>query len=146
MVRTIIIQYAEKQSSNKHIIPTTAKAILKYIPYTKSTIRTKIVHNLLFFLYINPFWERNWDAWMKYENKKDKTLETIEVFEDAIVIFNDGTKQLFDVIHITDKEVVVGRILNHEVFVKCGGISRENIRHIRHDTKKKYRKRKHKIF
>lgn len=79
---------------------------------------------------------------MKFENKKDKTLETIEVFENAIVIFNNGARELFEVIHITDKEVVVGRILNHEVFVKCGGISRENIRYIKFDTKKKIHKKK----
>ena len=48
---------------------------------------------------------------MNDENKKDDTFEMIEVVKDAIVIYNDGDKKLFDAIHITDKGVFTGHTL-----------------------------------
>ena len=48
---------------------------------------------------------------MSDENKKEDAFEMIEILEKATVIYMDGNKDLFDAIHITDKGVVVGRIL-----------------------------------
>ncbi len=79
---------------------------------------------------------------MKYENKKDKTLETIEILENAIVIFDNGDKELFDAIQITNNEVIFGRILNKDGFVEGGCIPKNSIKCINVGAKRTVYKKK----
>ena len=79
---------------------------------------------------------------MTYENRKDDTYEMIEILENATVFYTDGTQEKYDAIHITDKWVFTGHVLNNEVFVEGGGIPKENVKHIEHNAKRKIRKKK----
>ena len=89
---------------------------------------------------------------MKDDNKKDDTFEMIEILENATIIYDDGDKAIFEAIFLTDKrEIIFGQILTvekadhcksvssidcHEIFMECGGIPKENIKHIEGGIKK----------
>lgn len=91
---------------------------------------------------------------MNDENKKaKKTCETIEVVEGAIVVYIEGQKELFDVVQITDRGVIIGRILKinkkerpyvkcREVFMESGFIPSGNIIRIEGGTRRKICKQK----
>lgn len=87
------------------------------------------------------------------DEKKTKIYETIEIIKDAMVIYWDGEKELFDAIRITDKGVVIGRILKvdkkervcvncHEMFVESGFVPTDNIIRIEGGTRRKIYKQK----
>jgi len=67
---------------------------------------------------------------MKNEIKKDKTLGMIKILEHAVITYNDGYVAFYDAIHMTDNEVVFGKISDKNVFLKCGGIPKNNIEKI----------------
>lgn len=81
-------------------------------------------------------------------NIEDVTLETIEILENAIVIYMDGSRKLFDAIHITNRGVIIGYILRLdniekcmgstccEVFVESGGIPKNNVKYIEGGVRK----------
>jgi len=77
------------------------------------------------------------DNLMNNDKKIADTYQIIEILENATVIFNDGNRTLFDAIHITDKIVIIGRIMNHEEFMESGGIPKHNIKNIEASTKRK---------
>ena len=72
------------------------------------------------------------------------TSEAIEILENAIIIYNDGMREKFDAMHITDKGVIIGRILKKdetdETFLGFGYISKHSIKHIRQCSKRKIHK------
>ncbi len=52
-------------------------------------------------------------------------LKAIDIIQDAIVVYREGLKELFDAIYITDESVITGRIIKTndcKVFVEGGGI------------------------
>ena len=55
--------------------------------------------------------------------KKDEPLEMIEILENAIVIYIDGNRELFDAIYIIPREVIIGRILKLDKTEMCKGIT-----------------------
>ncbi len=90
---------------------------------------------------------------MNEKKEKNDTFETIEIVKDAMVIYWDKGKELFDTIQITNKGVITGRILKidkkarvcvncHEMFVESGFIPRDNIIRIEGGTIRKIYKQK----
>ena len=89
---------------------------------------------------------------MKDDNKKDDTFEMIKILENATIIYDDGNRAIFEAIFLTNKgEIIFGQILKveksdhcksvssidcHEIFMECGGIPKENIKHIEGGIKK----------
>ena len=81
-------------------------------------------------------------------DKKGNKSKTIKILENAMVIYKEGDRELFDAILITDKEVIIGRIFRIdkkrkckeitccEVFVESGGIPKKNIKCIEGGSKK----------
>ena len=61
--------------------------------------------------------------------KKDDSFKMIEILQNATITYSDGVKEQFEAVRITDKGVVIGRILDNE-FVDCGFISKGNIKEI----------------
>ena len=78
-------------------------------------------------------------------NKFDVKLKSIQVLENPIVVYNDGVKELFNALYITDTNILTGRIMeddDHTIFVGEGGIPQNNIaRIIGGTTKQVYQKR-----
>ena len=74
-------------------------------------------------------------------NTKNEELETIEIFQDAIVIYKDGLKELHDVLYIQNNMIFTGHILrddyDNELFVCSGGIPKQNISRIEVVIKKR---------
>ena len=90
---------------------------------------------------------------MNEKKEKKDTFETIEIVKDAMVFYWDRGKELFDAIWITNKGVIIGRILKvdkkervcvncHEVFVESGFIPIDNIIRIEGGTRRKIYKQK----
>ena len=71
----------------------------------------------------------------RMNGKKDDPFGTIEILENAIVIYTDGNREIFEAIRMTDRGVIIGRVLDDE-FVDCGFISKGNIKEIRDGVKK----------
>ena len=74
------------------------------------------------------------------KNYDKNRLMSIEVIEHPIVVYNDGKRELFNAIYITDCNVLTGNIVRDgdcEVFVGNGGIPTQNISRIETGTKKK---------
>lgn len=85
--------------------------------------------------------------------KKDDKTEMIEILENATVIYEDGKREIFEAILLTDEgEIIFGQLLaventalcksvnsieRHDVFGECGGIPKDNIKSIEGGTKKK---------
>ena len=72
---------------------------------------------------------------MNIKNTKDEPFEMTETFENAIVVYTNGITEQFAAIRMTDKGVIIGRILDGE-FVDCGFISRRNIKEIRDSVRR----------
>jgi len=66
---------------------------------------------------------------------KDKS-EMIEIIQNAIVIYSDGVKEQFEAVCMTNRGVIIGRIMDDEFF-DCGFISKGNIKEIKEGVKKK---------
>ena len=62
-----------------------------------------------------------------------------EIFENAIVIYINNIIEKFPAIQISNKGVIIGRLLDGE-FVDCGFISIKNIKEIRNCTNRKITK------
>ncbi len=79
---------------------------------------------------------------MKDGNKNDGTYETIEIMENATIIYNDEDRAIFKAIFIKNKrEVIFGQVFfvedeNLYYFSESGGIPRDNIKSIVGGTKK----------
>ena len=78
---------------------------------------------------------------MNIKNTKDDTYKMIEILQNATVIYTDGVREQFDAMRLTDKWVIIGRIIDGE-FVDYGVISRQNIKEINECTKRKIHKMK----
>lgn len=86
------------------------------------------------------------------DSKKDETFETIEILENAILIYNEGDRAIFEAIFLTnEREIISDQILTtkkkdldksdrifdcNEIFIECGGILKENIKYIKGGTKR----------
>jgi hypothetical protein len=84
--------------------------------------------------------------------KKDDKFEIIEILENATIIYEDGKREIFEAIFLTDEgEIIFGQLLAventdlcesvnsidcHDVFGECGGIPKDNIKSIEGGTKK----------
>jgi len=64
---------------------------------------------------------------MKINNNQNKSLDIIE---NAVVIYNDRTVDFFDAIYVNNNEVEFGKISDKNIFLKRGGISKNNIEKI----------------
>lgn len=89
---------------------------------------------------------------MNKENKKNEAIETIEILENATIVYDDGNRTIFKAILLTNKrEIIFGQILTvenvdhcksirdidcHDVFKECGGIPKDIIKSIEGGTKK----------
>ncbi len=88
---------------------------------------------------------------MKEDNKINDTFEMIEILENATIIYDDGDREIFEAILLTDNGVIFGWILKiektdncksissidcHEIFMEGGGIPKDNIKHIEGGIKK----------
>ena len=73
---------------------------------------------------------------MNDKNKKDKSFETIEILENTIVIYSDGTREYYDAVQVIDNLVIFGQIINHSEFLPSGGIPKNSIRNIEGGMKK----------
>ena len=73
---------------------------------------------------------------MKIKATKDDPFEVAETFENAIVVYTNGITEQFAAIRLTNKGVIIGRVLNGE-FVDCGFISIKNIKEIRDSVRRK---------
>ena len=54
----------------------------------------------------------------------------IEILENAIVVYNNGKKEFFDAIYVSEKWVNTGSVSiieGRQTFISWGGILRENI-------------------
>jgi len=64
----------------------------------------------------------------------NKSLKKDNLYKNAIVTYNNGDKEIFDAIVITEKGIYIGSIrlnkYNHEEFIDDGLISKENIQKI----------------
>jgi len=78
---------------------------------------------------------------MNIKNTKDDTYKMIEILQNATVIYTDGVREQFDAMRLTDKWVIIGRIIDGE-FADYGVISRQNIKEINEGTKRKIHKMK----
>jgi hypothetical protein len=55
---------------------------------------------------------------------------TDEIIKDATLVYTDGISEWFEAIHLTEKGVVIDRIMNGKP-VSCGFISKRNIKEIK---------------
>lgn len=66
--------------------------------------------------------------------KNNKTV--VKVIHNPTVIYTDNVKDTFDAIRITEKGIIIGRIIKGE-FIECGFISKRNVKEIKKGIKKK---------
>jgi hypothetical protein len=67
---------------------------------------------------------------MAAENKGRDAYDLVDIIADAIVVYKDGKKELFDAIYVTKTRVSTGHIAtteDHAEFIEGGGIPRGNI-------------------
>ena len=67
---------------------------------------------------------------MRAPTKTQDAYAPIDIIEDAIVVYRDGKKELFDAIYVTKTRVSTGHIITakgHHEFIEGGGIPRDNI-------------------
>ncbi len=70
---------------------------------------------------------------LKKQNKNE--FEIINAIEMAQIIYNDGKKDFFEAIQISENGVFTGRIINNN-FVNGGFIPKQSIKHIISNGKK----------
>ncbi|UCB59190.1 MAG: hypothetical protein JSV67_02535 [Thermoplasmatales archaeon] len=58
------------------------------------------------------------------------------IIKDATVIYTDGVKEYFDAIRITDKGILIGKIIDGE-FVDYGFIPKQSIKQIHNGKERK---------
>ena len=71
-------------------------------------------------------------------NNLNNNVEIVDIIQNAIIIYTDGISEFFDAIRVTDKGVIIGRILEKdktEEFIDCGFISNRSIKKIKKGTK-----------
>lgn len=59
----------------------------------------------------------------------------MKVIHNPAVIYTDNVKDTFEAIRITEKGIIIGRIIKGE-FIDCGFISKRNIKKIESSNKK----------
>lgn len=59
-----------------------------------------------------------------------------EILENVKIEYNDGKKDFFEAIHLTNQGIFFGRIINNE-FVNSGFIPKKNIKFINENKTKK---------
>ena len=75
--------------------------------------------------------------------KQDKNeFEIINILEMAKIIYNDGKRDIFEAIHITEEGIHTGRIINNFEFINGGFIPKENIKNIIGGIERKILKKK----
>lgn len=75
------------------------------------------------------------------KKSNENEFEIINILEMAQIIYNDGKKDFFEAIQISDNGVFTGRIINNN-FVNGGFIPKQNIKEIKDGTERRIRKRK----
>jgi hypothetical protein len=68
-------------------------------------------------------------------------FEIIVILKMAQIIYSDGKMDIFEAIHITDKGVYIGRIINSDEFIGGGFIPKRSIKKIMGGIERKIRKR-----
>ena len=74
-----------------------------------------------------------------------RRFKMVEILKNATIVYNDGVKEQFDAIYVTDKNVITGRIFKEggkEEFINYGFISKRNIKFIYNGSKKKLKRMK----
>ena len=54
----------------------------------------------------------------------------IEILEDAVVIYTNGERELFNAININSRGVFTGHIINSNKYMEGGGIPKNSIKSI----------------
>lgn len=63
-------------------------------------------------------------------NRDSDSYMSIHVVMDPIVVYRDGSKEFFDAIYVTGKNLYIGHVIKSEeksIFVEEGGIPWDNI-------------------
>jgi hypothetical protein len=79
---------------------------------------------------------------LKKQNKNEFKL--IDILEIVQIIYNDGKKDFFEAIQISNNGVFTGRIINNN-FVDGGFIPKKSIKHIFKNGKKIFFKKNQKL-
>lgn len=90
---------------------------------------------LSLFLYYHTFMENSVGS-MNDDLNKDNRYVPIEIFENIIVIYIDGTREYYDAVQVTGNLVIIGRIINQNEFLPSGRIPKNSIQHIEGGKKK----------
>jgi len=61
---------------------------------------------------------------------------TNKIIRDATIVYTDGISERFEAIHLTEKGVVINRIMNGK-FVAFGFISKRNIKEVKNEVMRK---------
>jgi len=61
--------------------------------------------------------------------------EIIEIIQNATIVYTDEVKESYEAIQITNKGIIIGRILNNE-FMRFGFIPQYNIKDIKNGSKR----------
>lgn len=64
---------------------------------------------------------------MNNGNKKEG-----EIMHHPTVIYTDGIREQFEAVRVTEKGIIIGRIIENE-FMDCGFISKMNVKEIQHN-------------
>jgi len=64
----------------------------------------------------------------------------IEIIEKAVVTYINGNIDFFEAIYISDKKIIIGKIVN-DIFVESGGIPKKNIKKIDGEKKLQFIKK-----
>ena len=88
---------------------------------------------------------------VKIMQKQNEKFEIIEALENAIVVYDNGEKELFDAVFVTEKGVITGCILQGQTnkkkhariskeFIGSGFIPKDNIKKINGTRRKLLRR------
>jgi hypothetical protein len=67
---------------------------------------------------------------MKKNNSEKYNRETNKIIRKALIVYKNGTKELYEAIQIYNNLIIFGRILEGDIFLMCGGIPKDNVRRV----------------
>ena len=60
----------------------------------------------------------------------DVKNKIVEILEDVTIVYNNGEKEFYNAINITNSWVFTGHFRNNKEFIEGGGIPKDNIKDI----------------
>jgi hypothetical protein len=89
---------------------------------------------------------------MKIRKSENKSFKKIEILEDAMIVYSDGKREVFDGIEIRNNKVIFGRFKllkgnntkrniksfknSNKIYVETGAIPKSNIKNIKGGKKR----------